>query len=188
MNIISKANTESSEIRPRRRGRTKEQVDAFCDALEAGQPIYTAMIRAGFSPHVAARGRAGVPKRLRRYLPATVSQAIGDQLREYVEAGQRLTAAERADYVRGRALAMATAGTDRGAQALKLIGQDRAVNLFVPDTQVGVIVLGESKKLEELEAGESGLVLTAGDQKQLQGQDQLQTQPPPPRAHTGRDL
>lgn len=151
----------------RSRGRTPEQIAAFRDAIDNGKTLYAAMLAAGLSPKQANQGRAKVPRVLRKYLPQTVSQAIKDQLKEYVEAGRMLSAQERADYVRGRAMAMAAAGTDRGAQALKLVGQDREVNLFVSDTQIGVIVLGESRKLEELEASESGLLLNAGQQNQL---------------------
>ena len=129
--------------------RTPEQVAAFRKIAEGGGTIRAAALAAGYSKATVSQGRRELPVEL---------QTILNGVRKHIELGKTLNPLERASYIRGRALAAAEAGTDRGAQMLKLLAQDREVNMLVADTQIGVIVLGESKRIDALEESE-GLLL-----------------------------
>ena len=108
------------------------------------------MIAAGYRHTTAVQGRAMLPPALLAFLAPTVSERLGPRIQEYIEAGAKLTAQEQENFVRGRALAAGTEGSDKGAQMLKLLGSDRRCNMFVADSQVGVIIVGEMPK--ELES------------------------------------
>lgn len=122
--------------------RTPQQIEAFRRVAESGGSIREAALAAGYAPSVAAKGRCDLPSVLEEMLP---------KIKEHIALGQKLNPQEQEAYVRGRALALAENGSDKGAQVLKLLGSDRRVNMFVPDTQIGVIVVGESARLDALD-------------------------------------
>jgi hypothetical protein len=120
--------------------RTDEQIDAFVKVIERNGPMNEALLAAGYTPAQAKKGKAKLPAVLVRAL-------IEHGGRRYMEMGQALSAQEQELIVRGRLLANAISGKDQAVKSLELMGKDRRVNMFTPDSQVGIIVLGDATKV-----------------------------------------
>jgi hypothetical protein len=129
----------------RRSSRTPEQVEAFREKLKEGGGIGDAMVAAGLSKRSASKGVAK--------LPAVLLRVMLDQGKDYIELGKKISAADQENLVRGRLAANAIEGKDNAAMSLKLLGSDRRVNMFTPESQTGVIVIQAPAAFrEEIEA------------------------------------
>jgi hypothetical protein len=75
-------------------------------------------------------------------------------LKQGIKLGQSITASEQEHLIRGKLLENALTGTDKAVQSLKLLGQDKRVNMFTPESQSGIIVLQVSSPKPEAIEGE----------------------------------
>jgi hypothetical protein len=103
--------------------------------LLEGKPIRRAMLDAGYSQASANQGMA----RLRRSAPLATAYA------QEVERLKKLPvppAETRAQIVRAKLLENVASGKDEATQGLKLLGQDRELSLWQPESQNGIVIIG----------------------------------------------
>lgn len=127
-------------------GETKKYVKDYEKlkiGIRQGKTLKSAMLDAGWPESLARQGRAGIG-------------AVGLRrlLRDKVDIGRSISPEEQEQLVRGGLIQNALTGKDSAVQSYKLLGQDRRVNMFTPDNQVGIIVLGELPKTMEVLANE----------------------------------
>jgi hypothetical protein len=91
------------------------------------------MLKAGYSPTTAKRGKAALSKPL---LAALASESA-----KLAELGKLLSPEQQENLVRGRLALNTIQGKDNGTQSAKLLGSDKRVGMFTPDHLTGVIVL-----------------------------------------------
>src|SRR5215471_2054138 len=102
--------------------------------LVEGKPIRQAMLDAGYSLASANQGIA----RIKRSQPLAVAYAQEvERLKNYPVPPAEV----RARIVRAKLLENVASGKDESVQSLKLLGQDREVSLWQPETQAGVIIV-----------------------------------------------
>lgn len=118
---------------PRHIQRTPEQIAAFKQAVADGKTLKEARLAAGYSPSASRLGKTGLPKELLDILTA--------KLKPYARIGRSVTPEEQEAIVRGVLLTNAAEGKDSAVNSVKLLGQDRRVNMFTPDNISGLIVL-----------------------------------------------
>lgn len=110
------------------------------DNLASGMSIRQSMIDAGYSVGIANEGIAGVPQR--------VIKLLGKKGMRLAALGE-IDASTQEKITRGRLVYNVIQGIDKGAQSAKLLGSDRRVNMFTPDTQIGVIALVAPTEVHE---------------------------------------
>jgi hypothetical protein len=112
--------------------------------LVEGKPIRTALLEEGYSKASANQGMA----RIKRSVPLAVAYA------QEVERLKNLPvppAEARAQIIRSKLLENVANKRDDAVQSLKLLGQDRELNLWQPETQTGVIILSLPTALQDPE-------------------------------------
>src|SRR6185369_208208 len=122
-----------------------KDVAAFIQSMKAGKSIKDSLLSAGYSPATAEKGRAGIPGPL-----------MGALLKEGIKLGQSITPQDQEQLIRGKLLENALMGNDKAVQSLKLLGQDKRVNMFTADSAAGVVAIQVNiEKPQELVAGVS---------------------------------
>jgi hypothetical protein len=91
-----------------------------------------AFTEAGYSQNVANQGWSAVPNKVVRLLAKKGIRLL--------ELG-KITPEQQENLVRGRLVYNTLKGSDKGVMSAKALGSDRRVNMFVPDTATGLIVL-----------------------------------------------
>jgi len=104
--------------------------EKFAETFKETGSIKEAMLAAGYAESSAARGRH---KLSQECLSALVDRGI--------KLGRKYSAEDRRDWVRGKLLQNSVEGKDTAVKSLELLGKDKEVGLFTPDSQVGVIIL-----------------------------------------------
>jgi hypothetical protein len=112
----------------------------FAAKLASGQTIKQSMVEAGYPLSRAKRGIAGMSKKMLKALSAE-----GYDLAQY---GKSLSLDTLKNMVIGRLATNVVNGKDGGVMSAKTLGSHRELNLFVPESQVGVIVLGMPGQIE----------------------------------------
>lgn len=110
--------------------------------LLEGKPIRTALLEAGYSRASANQGMA----RIKRSVPLAAAYA------QEIERLKKLPvppAEVRAQIVRAKLLENLRNNRDNAVQSLKLLGQDRELSLWQPESTQGVIVIQLPKDLPE---------------------------------------
>jgi hypothetical protein len=110
--------------------------------LVEGKPIRTALLEAGYSQPSANQGMA----RIRRSIPLAAAYA------QEIERLKNLpvpTAEVRAQIIRAKLLEKLRNNRDNAVQSLKLLGLDREVSLWQPESALGLIVVQLPKDLPE---------------------------------------
>src|SRR5262245_16899637 len=113
-------------------GVTERHRQVARDILLEGKPIRQAMLDAGYSKASANQGMA----RLRRSTPLALAYA------QEVERLKKLPvppAEIREQIVRAKLLENVALGRDEATVSLKLLGQDREVAMWQPETQQGIV-------------------------------------------------
>jgi hypothetical protein len=103
------------------------------------------MLAAGYSPTTAKKGR----QKLSRECLIAEQKAVAERAEELRRFGV-MTPKQQEDLVRGRLAVNVTLGEDGGTQSAKLLGQDRRVNMFTPESMTGIIVLQEPAGFRDL--------------------------------------
>jgi hypothetical protein len=109
--------------------------------LGDGAAVGAAMIEAGYSKQAAAQGWAKVPKVVLGILPKKAKKLI--------TLGREIGKDDRRAMVLGRLMENTTQGKDGGAMSAKILGSDRELNMWQPDSQTGLIVLNAPNWTEE---------------------------------------
>jgi hypothetical protein len=95
------------------------------------------MLQAGYSQTCAKRGKASLSKEC---LDAW-NKALHEKSAELRQFGATLTPQEQEQLVRGRLAKNTIEGTDAGTQSAKLLGSDRRVSMWQPDSISGVVII-----------------------------------------------
>jgi hypothetical protein len=132
---------------------TTDKIKGFKRAIESGASMHDAMIsELGLAESVARKGKAGLSKRV-------LSELAKDGMK-FVEIGRQLTAQDQEHFVRGRLYTNALQGKDAGVNSLKLLGQDKRVNMFTPDSVAGIVVIEAPKSLPSIPVLDAEVIQT----------------------------
>lgn len=97
--------------------------------------LRNSMLEAGYSQVSANNGKN------------SLSDACKDALlRKRGALGKRFTPQERTEILRGSLLENVALGKDTAVKSLELMGKDKELGIFTPDSQVGVIILTAPKE------------------------------------------
>lgn len=119
--------------------------ERFADVYTLGDPsknikpgnLIASMVEAGYSPASANHGRGAL------------SQACLDALaKRGIRFGKKYDPQKRAHLVRGKLLENVLLGQDKAVKSLELLGKDKELGMFTPDSQVGVIILSAPKDVQ----------------------------------------
>jgi hypothetical protein len=113
--------------------KTKEQHKKLAKLLEAGEPVCSALEKAGWSPTQAAKGTSKVP--------LAVYGMLSNKAKRLIKLAKGATKDDREGLVIGRLMENTANGTDKGSLSAKYLGSTRELNLFTPDQMTGVVVL-----------------------------------------------
>ena len=141
-----------------------QQLRTFAQAVRNGDSLQNAMLKAGYSPTTAKRGKAALSK--------PMLAALASESAKLAELGKLLSPEQQENLVRGRLALNTIQGKDNGTQSAKLLGSDKRVGMFTPDQLTGVIVLqvpaslaSEISSMPILEAEVTGLPEISGSGK-----------------------
>ena len=109
----------------------------FAKAKLSGASTQMAMQAAGYSESVSRRGWASVNTRCKE----EYAKQLNITLAELEQTGGRLTPEQRAKIVRGKALQNIAEGKDESVGSMKILGQDREVNMYAPDSVAGIVII-----------------------------------------------
>jgi len=118
-------------VRARALRPTERQKKAAAN-LQAGMPIKAAMLDAGYSEAVANNGM--------RKVPMTV-QALGIKGTDVYQAGKGMSIEDLKHLAIGRLVLNVTEGKDGGVMSAKTLGSHRELNLWTPESQIGLMVV-----------------------------------------------
>lgn len=113
-----------------------KDVQAFKKTFRKTGSVRSSALAAGYSENTANMGLKSLPKTLQSYILTRRKKL--DKLEKL---GQMLTAQQQENTVRGALLANVASGKDQAVNSLKLLGNDRRVGMFTPDSASGVIVI-----------------------------------------------
>lgn len=99
---------------------------------EPGMTLRKAFLDAGYSQSTADGGWDSVPNKVVKLLAKKGIRLL--------ELG-KITPEQQENLVRGRLVYNTLKGSDKGVMSAKALGSDRRVNMFVPDSATGLIVL-----------------------------------------------
>lgn len=122
---------------------------------QPGVTLKRCMMEAGYSERTANNGWEGVPNRVVRLLAKK-----GMRLKELGS----IDAETQEKLVRGRLVYNTLKGSDKGVMSAKALGSDRRVNMFVPDSQTGVIVLQMPQAVENVTLEQKNQLLQAPEE------------------------
>ena len=98
----------------------------------------------GMKPGQALKA-AGFPEGTYRNGKNGINRAIRDELmksgRKFIKMGKDLTPEDQASLVKGRLAENVIVGSDAGAMSAKVLGSDKRVSMWTPESQTGVIIL-----------------------------------------------
>lgn len=104
----------------------------LAELLSKNTPVCEALKEAGYSEKTAVKGWAAVPDSVLALMP--------QQGKALVELG-KIDKDARRNLVRGRLITNVIEGKDGGSMSAKILGSESELNMWTPDTQVGLIVL-----------------------------------------------
>lgn len=105
---------------------------------QPGMSLKAAFLDAGYTEQTANGGWQNVPNRVVRLLAKKGIRLL--------ELG-KITPEQQENLVRGRLVYNTLKGSDKGVMSAKALGSDRRVNMFVPDSATGLIVLNMPQSL-----------------------------------------
>jgi len=118
---------------------------------EPGMTLRKAFMDAGYAENSANRGWEAVPNKVVKLLAKK-----GLRLKEL----GKIDAETQEQITRGRLVYNVIKGSDKGVMSAKALGSDRRVNMFVPDSQTGVIVLSVPQSVESMSVEQKQQLLT----------------------------
>jgi hypothetical protein len=116
--------------------KVSKDIQAFKKTFRKTGSVRTSALAAGYSQNVANMGLNSLPKSVRTYVLTRRKK-----LDKLAKLGQTLTAQEQENTIRGALLANVASGKDQAVNSLKLLGQDKRVSMFTPESTTGIIVI-----------------------------------------------
>lgn len=113
-----------------------KDLQAFKRTYRKTGAVRSSALAAGYSQNVANMGLQSLPKTLRTYVLSRRKK-----LSKLAQLARHVTAEDQELTVRGALLANVASGKDQACNSLKMLGQDKRVAMFTPDSQAGVIVI-----------------------------------------------
>jgi hypothetical protein len=106
-----------------------------------GTTLQDAMIAGGFASTSARRGEGSMSDEGKlAYESARDAQAL-KTLGKFANIGKQVTAQDQENLVRGALLSNVAEGKDNAPASLKMLGADKRVNMFQPESTSGVIII-----------------------------------------------
>ena len=103
-------------------------------------PVGEALVAAGWSPTQALKGWDAVPDAVFTKLPAKAKKLI---------AMGKADKETRRNLVRGRLVSNTITGKDGGAMSAKILGADKELSMWEPESQTGIVVLSAPREALE---------------------------------------
>lgn len=113
-----------------------KDLQAFKRTYKKTGSIRSSALAAGYSQSVANTGLQNLPKSVHTYVLTRQKR-----LSKLAQLARHVTAEDQELTVRGALLANVASGKDQACNSLKMLGQDKRVAMFTPDSQTGVIVI-----------------------------------------------
>jgi len=113
-----------------------KDVKAFKKTFKETGSIRKSALAAGYSQNTADLGLQRMPKTIRTYVLTRRKK-----LSKLAQLAHEFNAQEQENVVRGALLANVASGKDQAVNSLKLLGQDKRVSMFTPESTTGVIVI-----------------------------------------------
>jgi hypothetical protein len=113
-----------------------KDTQAFKRTFRKTGSVRSSALAAGYSESTANTGLARMPKTIRTYILSRRKK-----LSKLAQLARAVTPEDQELTVRGALLANVASGKDQACNSLKMLGQDRRVGMWVPDSQTGVIVI-----------------------------------------------
>ena len=114
----------------------QRKAEIIAEAIARGHSGHSALKKAGFSDASASKGLA----RTFRETP-NLAEAVERELKRWIPAMKVLPIAQvRAGLARTRLVMNVLQGKDRAVQSIKLLGQDREVNMWEPEVRIGMAI------------------------------------------------
>lgn len=110
-----------------------KDLKAFKKAAKAGKSLTESKLAAGYSKNVANMGVYELPKGFKA--------AWFKEQQKLIALARAHSPEDQENVARGALLSNVYEGKDRSVQSIKLLGQDKRINMFTADTQVGLIVI-----------------------------------------------
>jgi hypothetical protein len=136
---ISNPTENSAPVRAKTARKAHKTIDHRLAAklILSGSSQREALKSAGYSPKTSAVGSQNIARNSRG-----LREALAEELHELAKAREHLPMAQaRADVIRTQLMWNMLRGAKPGSnEAAKLLGQDREVNMWEPETAVGVAV------------------------------------------------
>ena len=119
----------------------KIDFDKMARTYSANGKIGEAMVAGGYSIRSSQRGKASMSHKNREKFKEALDQHMSKTLNKFAEIGKQVTAEKQEHLVRGALLANVAQGKDKATASLKMLGSDKRVNIFQPDSASGVIII-----------------------------------------------
>ena len=115
--------------------------DKMARTFAATGKMGAAMVAGGYSIRSSQRGKASMSHTSRDKFKQALDQHIGKTLSKFEAIGKGISAEQQENLVRGALLANVAQGKDKATASLKMLGADRRVNMFTPESTSGVILI-----------------------------------------------
>jgi hypothetical protein len=112
-------------------------------------PLVEALVGLGISDK-QAYGKGWSLVQTRASLRGALAAAKAEEAKNFIANAPDLTADEDVKMVNARLRQNIIAGEDKGVQSAKLLGSRRDLNMFTPDSNVGIIIMEMPKNLPPL--------------------------------------
>ena len=128
-----------------RNWKTPQQKKHLAKLLGEGMPVGQALRAAGWSEMQSKKGFSAVP--------GDVLAALPKKAQALIDRGRALKTDKSAmeNLIVGRLSENIVQGKDGGSQSAKILGSHRDLNMWVPDSQQGLIVLSTPQKFQDPE-------------------------------------
>lgn len=113
-----------------------KDIPAFRREYRKSGSVRSSALAAGYSQNVANMGMKSLPKSVRTYVLTRQKK-----LSKLAQLAKQITAEDQENTVRGALLANVASGKDQAVNSLKLLGQDRRVDMWKPESAQGIIVI-----------------------------------------------
>ena len=111
----------------------KVNAKLFAQGIKEGKNMYHAAVDAGMSPKQARKGKAAIS--------GPMMSALAKEGLKFADLANEVSIEQAGKIATGRLIENCITGSDKGAMSAKILGSHRAINLWTPESQVGVIVL-----------------------------------------------
>jgi hypothetical protein len=110
-----------------------KQIKKFASAVSKGRTLQAAMLEAGYAATTARRGKAALSK--------PMWEALASESNKLELLGRKISPERQANLVRGRLVLNTLRGRDNGTQSARILGSDRRIAMWQPESQLGLVVL-----------------------------------------------